>query len=708
MPHRGVTVWFTGLPGAGKSTLAREVAARLRARGLPVEVLDGDVLRQTLCRDLGFTPADRERQVERAAWVAATLTRHGVIVLVAVIAPYRHSREQARRTIGDYLEVFLQAPLEVLVERDPKGLYRKALAGEIRDFTGIDAPYEEPAAPDLTCDTARETVAESARRVLALLEERGYIPAAGAAGSAFAGGAAAHGAGAAGAKAAVAGAGEPGRPAREGAGSSGNGRPLGVALRSRAAAGAAAPAVPAGAPSVPAGASTVPAGASAARAAAPPGAPAVPGPVPPHGGTLVWRVLEGAARQEAQARAASLRQLPLDELAAADLELLATGAFSPLTGFMDRRDYEAVVEGMRLASGVVWPLPVTLALRREEAAGLRDGEEVALVDAGGRPVALLEVRDVFPYDKEREARAVFGTTEEAHPGVARLYRRGEVLVGGPVWFIGRPDRPLPQGPGAGELPLPLLGAEEPARGDGTATGGGRAGTGAGPREAGGQGDVFAPYRLTPWQTRREIDRRGWRTVVGFQTRNPVHRAHEYLQKVAMEIVDGLLLHPLVGPTKRDDVPAPVRLRCYLELLRHYYPLERVLFAVFPAAMRYAGPREALFHALCRKNYGCTHFIVGRDHAGVGNYYGTYDAQRLFDRFAPEELGITPLKFEHAFYCRRCGGMATTRTCPHGDAERVILSGTRVRAMLAAGELPPPEYSRPEVARILAGMEPIYN
>ncbi|WPD18362.1 adenylyl-sulfate kinase [Thermaerobacter composti] len=653
MPHRGVTVWFTGLPGAGKSTLARQVAGRLRQQGLPVEVLDGDVLRQSLCRDLGFSADDRRRQAERAAWVAATLTRHGVIVLVAVIAPYRDSREQARREIGDFLEVYVRAPLEVLIQRDPKGLYRRALAGELRGLTGLDDPYEEPLQPDLVCDTARETVAESTARVLALLEERGYVPA---------DAAAARGAGAGGSPGGSTGAEPDATPGRGGpvpgdGAATGDGR-RGVAVAGRRPATATA------------------AGPGTAAAA-------VPGPIAPHGGRLVWRVLGGEARRAALERVAALPRLPLDELAAADLELLATGAYSPLTGFMDRADYQAVVEAMRLASGVVWPLPVTLAVSRGEAAGLREGQEVALVDADHEPVAILQVTDVFPYDKEREARAVFGTADPAHPGVARLLQRGEVLVAGPIWYLGRRDRPLPVGPDgeATEGPAP----EPVERGSGAAA---------------QAADPFAPYRLTPWQTRRRMDRYGWRTVVGFQTRNPVHRAHEYLQKVALEMVDGLLLHPLVGPTKADDVPAPVRLRCYLELLRHYYPAQRVLFAVFPAAMRYAGPREAVFHALCRKNYGCTHFIVGRDHAGVGNYYGPYDAQRLFDRFDPDELGITPLKFENAFFCRRCGGMATTKTCPHGDDDRLLLSGTRVRAMLARGELPPPEYSRPEVARIL--------
>ena len=654
-------MWLTGLSGAGKSTIAREVAGHLRRRGVPVEVLDGDVVRQSLCRDLGFSPEDRRRNIERVSFVAGLLTRHGVITLVALIAPYRDARARARREIGSFLEVYVRAPLEVLVERDVKGLYRKALAGEIQGFTGVSDPYEEPEHPDLICDTDRESVAESAAKVIRLLEERGYLPPR----AAEAGG-----------DTAVPGAG--GREATAGGDAPATGRGAGRAVH---------PAVAA------AGVAVVAGPARAAGDVASPGrftAGSIPGPSLPHGGTLVWRTLTGEARAAALERAASLPRIRLDELADSDLELIGVGAFSPLTGFMGRADYEAVVEAMRLASGLVWSLPVTLAVSRRQAARLREGDEVVLEDPAGHPVGLMQVTEIFPYDKEKEARLVFGTAEEAHPGVARLYRRGDVLLGGPVWFLGRTGEPLPAGPeslGREAAPSP------PAAVTGTAGH-------PGPSRRPVPPDPFRPYRLTPWQTRRLFDQKGWRTVVGFQTRNPVHRAHEYLQKVALEMVDGLLLHPLVGPTKADDVPAPVRLRCYLELLRLYYPEQRVLFAVFPAAMRYAGPREAIFHAICRKNYGCTHFIVGRDHAGVGHYYGTYDAQKLFDRFRPEELGITPLKFEHAFYCRRCGGMATTRTCPHGAEDRVVLSGTKVRAMLARGEMPPPEFTRPEVARIL--------
>jgi len=375
--------------------------------------------------------------------------------------------------------------------------------------------------------------------------------------------------------------------------------------------------------------------------------------IPAHGGELIDLTVRGDEREALRERAAGLPALRLNPRTVSDLELLGNGGFSPLKGFMGRVDYDPVVESMRLASGLPWSIPVTLAVSREEAKGLREGSEVALADEAGNVLAVMALAEQFDYDKRREARNVYRTEDEAHPGVAALYRQGDVLLGGGVRVIDLPPH-----------------------------------------------DDFPPYRLTPAQTRAAFAERGWRTVVGFQTRNPVHRAHEYIQKCALEVVDGLLLHPLVGETKEDDIPAETRLRCYQVLLDGYYPKDRVILSVLPAAMRYAGPREAIFHALIRKNYGCTHFIVGRDHAGVGKYYGTFDAHVIFREFAPDELGISPLFFDHAFYCRRCQSMATTKTCPHGPEERVTLSGTRVREMLQRIELPPPEYSRREVAEIL--------
>jgi len=374
----------------------------------------------------------------------------------------------------------------------------------------------------------------------------------------------------------------------------------------------------------------------------------------PHGGALVDRVLQGDARQHAQQRAQTLLRIPLSPVNLSDLELIAIGAYSPLTGFMSQGDYVSVVREMRLTNGLVWSIPITLAVTDEVAAGIREGQEVALCE-GERPLAIMTVTEKYGYDKQEEAGQVYRTTDEAHPGVARLYRQGDVLLGGNLWLFDRPS---------------VMGTE------------------------------FPDLRLTPAQARQAFAERGWRRVVGFQTRNPIHRAHEYIQKVAMEITDGLLLHPLVGETKSDDIPADVRIESYQALLREYYPANRVVLSVFPAAMRYAGPREAIFHAICRKNYGCTHFIVGRDHAGVGNYYGTYDAQRIFDEFKPEEIGLTPLFFEHTFYCRKCGAIVSAKTCPHGKEDWLILSGTQVRQKLEHGEPLPEEFTRPVVAQAL--------
>ena len=381
--------------------------------------------------------------------------------------------------------------------------------------------------------------------------------------------------------------------------------------------------------------------------------------IQPHGGTLVSRTLSGDAREEVAARAKSLKTITLSELNLADLEMIANGGFSPLTGYLERADYESVVHHMRLANGLPWSVPVTLAVNHELADTIHLGEQVTLSERRSDgylyPLAILEVRDKFSYDQEVEALNVYRTTDAAHPGVSRLYRQGDVLLGGPISLIDWPERTH------GEFP-----------------------------------DI----RHTPAQTRQIFVDRGWRRIVGFQTRNPIHRAHEYIQKTALEIVDGLLLHPLVGETKGDDIPADVRVDSYRAILNAYYPASRVLLGVFPSAMRYAGPREAIFHAIARKNYGCSHFIVGRDHAGVGKYYGTYDAQYIFDEFTPEEIGITPLFFEHTFFCRACGTVVSSKTCPHMEREHVVLSGTQVRGMLTRGEDLPVEFTRPEVSAIL--------
>jgi sulfate adenylyltransferase len=384
------------------------------------------------------------------------------------------------------------------------------------------------------------------------------------------------------------------------------------------------------------------------------------GLIAPHGGSLILNYADEAERATLLELAASLPQVTVGSRQLADLEMLAIGAYSPLHGFLKRADYESVVRDMHLSNGLPWSIPITLAVSTQQAAELHEGQQIALVDAQGELQAVLTLEEKYTYDKQLEARNVYRTEEDAHPGVNVLYQQGDVLLGGPVRVVALQTPSFPQ------------------------------------------------YRFTPTQSRALFAERGWRRVVGFQTRNPVHRAHEYIQKCAMETVDGLFLHPLVGDTKGDDIPADVRMRCYEVLLENYYPQERVILGVLPAAMRYAGPREAIFHALMRKNYGCSHFIVGRDHAGVGNYYGTYDAQYIFSEFDAEKLGITPMFFDHTFFCRVCDSMASQKTCPHSSDHHVILSGTKVRQMLRAGEIPPREFSRPEVAKVLieAMQEPV--
>lgn len=369
---------------------------------------------------------------------------------------------------------------------------------------------------------------------------------------------------------------------------------------------------------------------------------------------LINRVATPEQKQEFLDKADSLVRVQLDERAVSDLEMIAIGGFSPLSGFMEQEDYERVVVEMRLANGLPWSIPITLSVDEAIAAPLPEGSLIRLDDSSGRFIGVLQLTQKYHYDKAKEVVNVYRTDDIKHPGVKVVYDQGSVNLAGPVWLLQRDPHSL-----------------------------------------------FPNYQIDPAESRQMFKEKGWKTIVGFQTRNPIHRAHEYIQKCALETVDGLFLHPLVGATKEDDIPADVRMRCYEILLEHYYPQDRVILAINPAAMRYAGPREAIFHALVRKNYGCTHFIVGRDHAGVGDYYGTYDAQYIFDEFESAELGITPMMFEHAFYCKRTLQMATTKTSPSKPEERVHLSGTKVREMLRRGELPPPEFSRPEVAAELA-------
>ncbi len=535
----GFVVWFTGLSGAGKSTIARELQAELERRGRHVELLDGDEVRTHLSKGLGFSKEDRDTNIRRVGYVARLVARSGGVAITAAISPYRDVRDEVRQQTPGFVEVFVRCPLDTLVERDTKGLYRKALAGEIANFTGVNDPYEEPLHPEVVCDTSTETPAQSVAKVVDSLERMGHLD------------------------------------------------------------------------------------------------------------RVVSERLPGG--EELQALRAEARRLPRLEVGQrelSDLFMLAAGALAPLDSFMGSADYEAVVGSGRLASGRPFTIPVVL---RANAAPRAD--RVALF-VGDQPVGIVNVAEAYATDASREALEVYGTEDEAHPGVRVLKDSGRWALSGEVIALARPTSGFPQ------------------------------------------------FDLTPAEVRAFKAARGWKTMVGFQTRNPVHRAHEYLQKVALEIVDGLLLHPLVGETKSDDIPAAVRMRCYQELLDGYYPAERVLLATNPAWMRYAGPKEAVFHAIVRRNYGCTHFIVGRDHAGVGSYYDTYAAHRIFDGYSAGELGIEILRFEHTFYCSACGGMASTRTCPHPKELHRTLSGTAVRELLANGEDLPPEFTRPEVARVL--------
>jgi len=373
--------------------------------------------------------------------------------------------------------------------------------------------------------------------------------------------------------------------------------------------------------------------------------------VEPHGGRIIDRLLKQHEREAIQDIIVAAPRISASERSVCDVICIATGAFSPLTGFMKQDDYTSSVKAMRLANGLLWPIPIVLPVADNELRALKLGRAAALIGPDNTLLGSIEVEEIYKASPEDEARYVYGTTDRKHPGVANVFDSPQMYVGGKISL----------------LTMPKL--------------------------------EFPSYSLTPAETRRRFGELGWNSVVGFQTRNPVHRAHEYLQKVALEIVDGLLLHPLVGTTKDDDLPAAVRMRCYEALLERYYPRGRAMLSVYQAAMRYAGPREALLHAIVRKNYGCSHFIVGRDHAGVGSYYGSFDAQQIFNEIEGE-LGITILRFENAFWCNSCEGMATAKTCPHGTEAHVILSGTKVRELLRSGKRPPLEISRPEIADIL--------
>ncbi|MBM3236153.1 sulfate adenylyltransferase [Candidatus Poribacteria bacterium] len=377
--------------------------------------------------------------------------------------------------------------------------------------------------------------------------------------------------------------------------------------------------------------------------------------VPPHGGKLLPRLVEGEERREELQRAKTLPQVQMTSRETSDLIMMAMGAFSPLEGFMCSDDYVRVVNEMRTADGLLWPIPITLSVTKEKADSLKDGQNVALVDdESGEIMGLMTIREKFTYDKQHEAKQVFRTDDAKHPGVAKVYNQNDILLGGAVKALSE-----------GEYP-----------------------------------ERFKGYYARPAETRKIFAKYGWSTVAAFQLRNPMHRSHEYCTKIALEVSDGLFIHPLVGKLKEDDIPADVRMKCYEVLLEKYYPNDRVVLKVYPMEMRYGGPREAVLHAIFRQNFGCSHLIIGRDHAGVGNYYGPFDAQIIFDELDEDDLHIKPLKIDWTFYCYKCEGMASLKTCPHTPADRCLISGTALRGMLSEGKLPPPEFSRPEVLEIL--------
>ncbi|MGH7213987.1 MAG: sulfate adenylyltransferase [Tepidisphaeraceae bacterium] len=376
--------------------------------------------------------------------------------------------------------------------------------------------------------------------------------------------------------------------------------------------------------------------------------------IPPHGGVLINRVVEPSVAEKLKTESGSLPSITLSPREAFDLEMIAIGAFSPLTGFMGQKDFERVCKEMRLADGAVWPIPVILSPSDEVTSKINAGQKLALKDEKGRLLGVMSVQEKYAHDKKLEIPNVYKTEDEAHPGVKIVKGQGNFCLGGPIDVITPTHEP-----------------------------------------------DFSDYRLPPAKTREAFAAKGWSTVAAFQTRNPIHRSHEYLTKCALEMTDGLLIHPLVGETKSDDIPSDVRMACYRVLVDNYYNRDRTMLTVMPLAMRYAGPREAVLHTLIRKNYGVTHFIVGRDHAGVGTYYGTYDAQKIFDGFdVPRDIGVTILKFEHTAWCKTCAAVVSSKTCPHGPDHKIAPSGTKVRELLKSGERPPNEFSRPEVADIL--------
>ena len=547
--HPSYTLWLTGLSASGKSTIAQKLSYELHHRGVLTYVLDGDILRKGLNKDLKFTKEDREENIRRVAEVSKLLNQAGTISISAFISPYEETRAKAKDIIGsqNFVEVFVQCPIDVCEERDPKGLYEKAREGNIKNFTGISDPYEEPKHPDITVNTDRDSVDDCVEQIIDYLDDKGFLN----------------------------------------------------EERNRG--------------------------------------------NQPHGGKLVHNKII----QEKEPNGA--KEIQVSDRVINDAEMIGIGAYSPLTGFMDKKEAKKVIHDMSLKNGLLWPIPILLPVDKD----VEEGEELLLKDKNDDAIAKVQVEEVFTLDKENLCQKVFGTTEKDHPGVKAVLDEPDQYVSGEVKLLKKPKREK----------------------------------------------ISEDSYLEPRDVRKVIEQKGWQTTVAFQTRNPIHRAHEYIQKSALEAVDGLLIHPIVGKTKSSDIPAHVRMQCYEKIIDEYYSEENTYLSVMPYAMRYAGPREAILHAIIRQNYGCTHFIIGRDHAGVGDYYGTYEAQELF-KTIQHRLDIKPLMFEYAYYCNKCENVTTSKTCPHDKKNHIYLSGTKVREKLRNGESLPKEFSRKEVADIL--------
>ncbi len=380
--------------------------------------------------------------------------------------------------------------------------------------------------------------------------------------------------------------------------------------------------------------------------------------ISPHGGQLVNRLAGASRKDEILSRANELVSAVLDSDLVSDLENIATGVYSPLTGFLNRADFLSVLNQMRLSNDLPWTIPVVIDVDRELARRIKPGQLVLLKTEEMKPVGVLTVEDKYEYDREEFSKKVYGTTDPGHPGVSRVLGMKEVLLGGPVELLELESTP------------------------------------------------YDRYRLSPKETRILFREKGWKTVVGFQTRNTPHLGHEYVQKAALTFTDGLFINPVIGRKKKGDFRDEVILASYEELIRHYYLRERAVMAILKMEMRYAGPREAIHHAIIRKNFGCTHIIIGRDHAGVGNYYHPYAAQEIFEEFP--DLGIVPLFFKSFFFCKKCGSIENEKTCPHDTSSHVQFSGTKIRDLLVKGQIPPPELMRPEVAKIILSFDNPFN